>query len=303
MDPAHPRFCSLFAARSLYPQAPRHRLAAMLEFLALPGVNSHNAIDDVRATVGLVRRMADDFRRNRGEAEAVLERHAALFRRFTDSFKPLWESFQERRGGKWRFADLFARWRERLEREFPAYPRTHLEEVRRKIVRHMEHTSRPAPLPVLLRRHLPRYALYREPDLILDEDRLVVSTVHRAKGLEFDRVIVPFCVDGRFPLFMAKTDEARQEEARLLYVACTRARRGLIISWHRSHRGRETALSPCIAPLEKEHFRCYEITRAHFRPAARPFRCPRCGHRFLHDGSRQQNRRCFECGHTPEEGE
>jgi len=92
-----------------------------------------------------------------------------------------------------------------------------------------------APLGELLGRHLPRYLGSREPDLILDGDRLVVSTVHRAKGLEFDAVIVPEAVDGVYPSSHAvKSGDPAQiaEEARVLYVAMTRARRRLIVTGH-----------------------------------------------------------------------
>jgi DNA helicase-2/ATP-dependent DNA helicase PcrA len=59
----------------------------------------------------------------------------------------------------------------------------------------------------------------------LDEDYLVLSTVHSAKGLEWDRVHVIGLVDGAFPSDMALTGVAGlSEEERLFYVAVTRAR-------------------------------------------------------------------------------
>ena len=62
----------------------------------------------------------------------------------------------------------------------------------------------------------------------LDEDWLVLSTVHSAKGLEWDAVHVLALYDGNFPSDMSAGDrEAIEEERRLLYVALTRARRDL----------------------------------------------------------------------------
>lgn len=52
-------------------------------------------------------------------------------------------------------------------------------------------------------------------------DKMIVSTIHRAKGLEFDRVFV-LC---DFPLEREDNDEDDAERARLLYVALTRAKR------------------------------------------------------------------------------
>ena len=62
----------------------------------------------------------------------------------------------------------------------------------------------------------------------LDDDYLVLSTIHSAKGLEWDGVHVLALYDGNFPACMsAGTSESIDEERRLLYVGMTRARREL----------------------------------------------------------------------------
>jgi DNA helicase-2/ATP-dependent DNA helicase PcrA len=62
----------------------------------------------------------------------------------------------------------------------------------------------------------------------LDEDYVILSTVHSAKGLEFSRVFVLNCVDGAFPSDLAVGErEDIEEERRLLYVAMTRAKNSL----------------------------------------------------------------------------
>jgi DNA helicase-2/ATP-dependent DNA helicase PcrA len=64
----------------------------------------------------------------------------------------------------------------------------------------------------------------------LDEDWLVLSTVHSAKGLEWQSVHVVAAYDGNFPADLsAGTSESIAEERRLMYVALTRARRSLSI--------------------------------------------------------------------------
>lgn len=63
---------------------------------------------------------------------------------------------------------------------------------------------------------------------ILDEDYLVLSTIHSAKGQEWDAVYVLNVVDGCIPSDLAVgSSEQIEEERRLLYVAMTRARRHL----------------------------------------------------------------------------
>src|SRR6266566_861335 len=61
----------------------------------------------------------------------------------------------------------------------------------------------------------------------LDEDFLVLSTVHSAKGLEWDAVHLIGAYDGNFPADMNASEQGVGEERRLLYVALTRARRRL----------------------------------------------------------------------------
>ncbi|MAA76058.1 MAG: ATP-dependent DNA helicase [Salinisphaeraceae bacterium] len=61
-------------------------------------------------------------------------------------------------------------------------------------------------------------------DPLLDEDYLVLSTVHSAKGQEWDSVHVLHVADGSFPNeFATRSDQETEEERRLLYVALTRA--------------------------------------------------------------------------------
>jgi DNA helicase-2/ATP-dependent DNA helicase PcrA len=63
---------------------------------------------------------------------------------------------------------------------------------------------------------------------LLDEDYLVLSTIHSAKGQEWDAVHVLNIADGNFPLeFATGKSEQIEEERRLLYVAMTRAKTDL----------------------------------------------------------------------------
>jgi DNA helicase II / ATP-dependent DNA helicase PcrA len=80
------------------------------------------------------------------------------------------------------------------------------------------------------------------------KDQIVMTTIHRTKGLEFDYVLVPNCDEGFMPTYASesdvfqmafdrsgkakqiKTSEMMDNERRLFYVAITRARKGVIIS-------------------------------------------------------------------------
>ena len=60
-----------------------------------------------------------------------------------------------------------------------------------------------------------------------------LATYHRAKGLEWDAVLLPALDEGTLPIRHARTDAAIAEERRLLYVGVTRARTHLALSWSR----------------------------------------------------------------------
>ena len=90
------------------------------------------------------------------------------------------------------------------------------------------------PQQELLKKYLPEYKLYKESDLILGEEQVVIITVHKAKGLEFENVIIPECVQEIYPSWSSKTPQAVAEDARLLYVALTRAKKRLYITTHAS---------------------------------------------------------------------
>jgi DNA helicase-2/ATP-dependent DNA helicase PcrA len=63
-----------------------------------------------------------------------------------------------------------------------------------------------------------------------DEDFLILSTIHSAKGLEWHTVFILSLIDGRFPsLYSLQNEEELEEERRLFYVAVTRAREQLYL--------------------------------------------------------------------------
>jgi DNA helicase II / ATP-dependent DNA helicase PcrA len=62
-------------------------------------------------------------------------------------------------------------------------------------------------------------------------DRLLVSTIHGVKGLEFDVVIILEVEEGVMPFFIAKAPAQLEEERRTFYVAMTRARERVYCLW------------------------------------------------------------------------
>jgi DNA helicase-2/ATP-dependent DNA helicase PcrA len=87
-----------------------------------------------------------------------------------------------------------------------------------------------------------------------DKERMILSTIHSSKGLEWDAVFVMGLADGRFPHAAAGLGEQWEEERRLLYVAATRARKYLYLTYPRElmtpdRQFRRVGMSPFLSEL------------------------------------------------------
>ncbi|MBU0728637.1 MAG: ATP-dependent helicase [Proteobacteria bacterium] len=88
----------------------------------------------------------------------------------------------------------------------------------------------------------------------LDDDRMILSTIHSAKGLEWDTVFIIHLTEGKFPPAQAFLPEHFEEERRLLYVAATRAKNRLFLTYPREvmspeHYMTMGTISPLVAEI------------------------------------------------------
>ena len=75
-----------------------------------------------------------------------------------------------------------------------------------------------------------------ELDSMLSKDpKIPIITIHQAKGLEFDYVFMASLEDHVFPTYWSRQKGSIQEEIRLFYVAMTRAKKRLYLSWHQGY--------------------------------------------------------------------
>jgi DNA helicase-2/ATP-dependent DNA helicase PcrA len=91
-----------------------------------------------------------------------------------------------------------------------------------------------------------------ELDSLLEKKpQIPIITVHQAKGLEFDYVFLACLQEGTFPLGRAENEEL-SEEKRLFYVALTRAKKRLCLSWHKRDGRKTNQPSRFLASLPSE---------------------------------------------------
>ena len=101
----------------------------------------------------------------------------------------------------------------------------------------------------------------------LDEDYLILSTIHSAKGLEWDVVHVIHAADGMIPSDMSTGDDDEiEEERRLLYVALTRARDALHVSYPQRYYRRPRGLEDPHSYSQRSRFLPDEVL-LHFEVA------------------------------------
>ena len=82
-----------------------------------------------------------------------------------------------------------------------------------------------------------------------EKEGVNLMTMHAAKGLEFDTVFVIEANEGSCPYKKAPADEEIQEERRLFYVAMTRAKRKLVISYVKEKNGKDLLPSRFVSEL------------------------------------------------------
>jgi DNA helicase II / ATP-dependent DNA helicase PcrA len=134
-------------------------------------------------------------------------------------------------------------------------------------------------------------------------DGVTLATLHAAKGLEWDAVFLVGVSEGLLPIAMADSEEAIEEERRLLYVGVTRAREHLAVSWARARTpgGRGTrSPSRFLDGVRPRGIAAADDAR----PAGRdrkatkgPARCSVCG-RALLTAAERKLRRCAGCPST-----
>jgi DNA helicase-2/ATP-dependent DNA helicase PcrA len=96
-----------------------------------------------------------------------------------------------------------------------------------------------------------------------EDDTLVLSTAHSSKGREWDAVFVIWAVDGYFPMARALgSDDEIEEERRLMYVAMTRARNHLAVTYplnvYDSRRGADYSMDQLSRFLDRGVRRAFQ---------------------------------------------
>lgn len=232
-------FDSLKLIRLVEPGMRSYKLKNLIPALGLQGQNSHLANDDIMATLSLVNYCWREGNGIAADQPSLLRKHAQLTERFRRLYGPLYSRARALLYTRSPQSDIVSELRHVYEslladHRIAEIPKLHyvLDYIAQDIA------PQGASLIEQLSRHMQELSTLKEADLCgasSMSERVFVTTVHKAKGLEFDNVIVFDAVVGKYPSTYATSEEAHNEEARKFYVAISRAKKRLIVTSSRQY--------------------------------------------------------------------
>lgn len=254
---------------------PSHKLKDLIRILGVEGVNSHKADDDVAATEGLLAHFYELARPLVEKQRKFLLRPS--IRNMSQTLRSaLSEIYEEHRNLSYRpqspedpaiLVQVLREFIESLPNHTEAQDQ--IDEIRKKLPllyayldRVLIEKEKSRTLYAQLQRYLVHINSLKEADLCSSDvvrDRVFLSTVHKAKGLEFENVVIADARDGVYPFFKSVTPEAKEEDARKFYVALSRAKKTITITWPlENDRGYPCRESPFLAGIREDFVRVTE---------------------------------------------
>lgn len=240
--------------RRYYPELKNHKLEYLGEVFKVHHKSSHNAYDDILATAEILMYAVNHhLRPERDARRACISPYVSLFmpmaRIVQDISRMSWKQNPNALIGQvisqLNMDEYFTQHGKTRERQ-------HLEELKRCAEAYPDYGRPPQDV---LQEYLAMTALDAGDEILWQSGQagIPIATVHQAKGMEFDFVFMAGMADENFPSFGALKAGMLMEEKRLFYVAITRARKRLFISWNiQSSRLGDAGASRFIANLPKD---------------------------------------------------
>lgn len=240
--------------RRYYPELKNHKLEYLGEVFKVHHKSSHNAYDDILATAEILMYAVNHhLRPERDARRACISPYVSLFmplaRIVQDISKMSWKQNPNALIGQvisqLNMDEYFTQHGKTRERQ-------HLEELKRCAEVYPDYGRPPQDV---LQEYLAMTALDAGDEILWQSGQagIPIATVHQAKGMEFDFVFMAGMADENFPSSGALKAGMLMEEKRLFYVAITRARKRLFLSWNiQSSRFGDGRASRFIANLPKD---------------------------------------------------
>ena len=244
-------FDTLDIFRRFYPNLPNHKLEFLGEHFDVRHKSSHNALDDVCATAELLLYAVEK------NILPTAESRRACVATFGRTFHAIASAVTKMRGlaYKTRPTDFLTHIVKSQLQAYYGKDGKRMDHLRHlfRIVRERDNDSL-SPREALQRILTLATLSNSEFEMSLkDHPKTPVITVHQAKGAEFDYVFLAGLQDGVFPSVVSVREGKTEEEKRLFYVAITRAKKRLFLSWRQYENGWEKSPSPFLASIPRKY--------------------------------------------------
>lgn len=232
---------TLKLSRLLDPKLRHYNLESLLKVYNLPGNNTHNAIDDIRATNSLMshcyQRCADRLEEQqafiehpvlKGIRKSLMNKYYPMYKHTLDKLYS--SAIDNEHTFDFELNYIYSSF---VDNKYikPIERFEYMRELFRTIV---VNNTKDIYFYQQYIGHLYEYRTFNEADLYQNgiiKERVHIMTAHKAKGLEFDNTLVYNVSEGIMPHYKAKGKEEIDESARVLYVAMSRAKKRLYITY------------------------------------------------------------------------
>ncbi|WP_288221140.1 3'-5' exonuclease [uncultured Clostridium sp.] len=250
--------------RRFHTKLPNYKLETLSEIFSTENKPSHDAMDDILATKDLlVRAIEKDIIPTSFKRISLMSKHLKSFNKINDALNNLFSRANEKRPQDiivdvikgFNIKTLYSGRGSEIEKEASEkIDRLRDFYVLVKDLDDKSKSNRDSLLDIIKITGLSNGELENLIVNRINKKRIPIITVHQSKGLEFDTVFICGLQDGVFPSYMSLKSNNIEEEMRTFYVALTRAKQRLYITYHLYEEyGRENKISRFINFINKEH--------------------------------------------------
>jgi DNA helicase-2/ATP-dependent DNA helicase PcrA len=239
--------------RRFYPNLPNHKLEFLGKYCQVSHPSSHDALDDILATAEILLYAVERDLRPKVEARReIMEKYQELFSEWAEKLTVIRR--EARRLRPWQLLGQIV-----LDCGMKDYYEAHKEPQRvehlRDLFRQAKELDDEAIRPLDAIERFLRYTTLSntELDTLTRRQQIPIITIHQAKGSEFDYVFLAGLQEGTFPGFQAEKSGRLAEESRLFYVAMTRAKKRLFLSWSQTLYGRYRHMSGFVKNIPRKY--------------------------------------------------
>lgn len=224
----HPVYDTLDLAYKVYPKLPNHKLDTLSELIVTHIKPNHNAMQDILATSEILSHLLEKIMLKKQERLEIIEAYYCYVAEYKKKLLEITQYLVEHTLEE----SLTFLMNSCMFKQY--YDNGQLESIRTlyRVASSLydEQVSYQDNIINLLTFSALHYSEIEQSDLF--KGRIPIITIHQAKGLEFDEVYVAGCNERIFPSYRSIKENHLTEEMRLFYVAMTRAKKKLYLSYH-----------------------------------------------------------------------